>query len=186
MNRDDQLKFCGVCKNKTFNPKHGTICGLTNELPTFSGTCKDYLEDEREVRLQKLSTEKEEFETKKTLNKGRYALIVIGALYILMGFLEGFLMAGNQLLFGIINWFIAAIFIGFGVWSIYKPYVALISGLIFYLSLILLFAIVDPITIIKGIVLKIIVISYLIYSIKVAKNEKTTLTSSKDEILDQI
>jgi hypothetical protein len=184
MDRDAQLKFCSVCKNKTFNPKHGTICGLTNELPMFSGTCKDYLEDEREVRLQKLVTEKEESETKKTLNKGRYALIVIGALYILMGFLEGFLMAGNQLLFGIIDWIIAAIFFGLGVWSFYKPYVALISGLIFYLLLILLFAIVDPMNIIKGIVLKIIIISYLIYSIKVAKNEHSAEQSN--EILDQI
>jgi hypothetical protein len=46
------------------------------------------------------------------------------------------------------------------------------------------FAIVDPITIIKGIVLKIIVISYLIYSIKVAKNERSG--SQSNEILDQI
>jgi hypothetical protein len=184
MDRDDQLKFCSVCKNRTFNPKHGTICGLTNELPTFSGTCKDYLEDEREVRLQKLATEKEESETKKTLNKGRYALIVIGALYILMGILEGFIVAGSQLLFGIIDWVIAAVFIGLGVWSFYKPYVALISGLIFYLSLNLLFAVVDPMTIIKGIVLKIIIISYLIYSIKVAKNERSA--NESNEILDQI
>ena len=184
MNRDEQLKQCGVCKNKAFNPKHGTICGLTNELPTFSGTCKDYLEDEREVRLQRLATEKEESETKKTLNKGRYALIVIGALYILIGILEGFIVSGNQLLFGIIDWIIAAIFIGLGVWSFYKPYVALISGLIFYLSLNLLFAIVDPMTIIKGIILKIIIISYLIYSIKVAKNERSA--SQSNEILDQI
>ena len=93
-------------------------------------------------------------------------------------------MAGNKLLFGIIDWIIAAIFIGFGFWSFYKPYVALIAGLIFYLSLILLFAIVDPITIIKGIVLKIIVISYLIYSIKVAKNERSG--NQSNEILDQI
>lgn len=169
MDRDAQLKFCSVCKNRTFNPKLGTICGLTNELPTFSGTCVDYIEETREVRLQKLETEKEESETKKTLNKGRYALIVIGALYILMGILEGFLMPGNQLLFGIVDWVIAAIFIGLGVWSFTKPYVALISGLIFYLSLNLLFAVVDPMNIIKGVVLKIIIISYLIYSIKVQK-----------------
>lgn len=184
MNREAQLKFCGVCKNRTFNPKHGTICGLTNELPTFSGMCKDYLEDEREIRLQTLSKEKEISETKKTLNKGRYALIVIGGLYLLIGVFEAFFMIENQLIFGLLDWGIGAVFIGLGIWSFYKPFVALLSGLIFYIALNLLFALIEPMTLFSGLILKFIVISYLIYSIKVAQNEQSRAQSN--DILDQL
>jgi hypothetical protein len=58
------------------------ICGLIDDLPTFSGICKDYIEESREVRLQRLAKEQEIATTKKTLNQGRYSLIVIGLFFM--------------------------------------------------------------------------------------------------------
>jgi type II secretory pathway component PulF len=184
MNRDEQLKQCGVCKNRKFDPKVGTICGLIDDLPTFSGICKDYIEESREVRLQRLAKEQEIATTKKTLNQGRYSLIVIGLFYVIMGVFEAFIIPNHELLYGIIDWGIASIFIGLGIWSFFQPYPALISGLVYYILLILLFAILDPMTIFGGIIWKILVIAFLVYSIKIAKNERSA--SQSNEILDQV
>ena len=50
MTREERLKFCSVCTNRAFNPKQGMICGITNEVASFEGTCADYKEDAREVK----------------------------------------------------------------------------------------------------------------------------------------
>lgn len=42
MEREEQLKFCRACLNKTFDAKYGVICGLTNDFPRFENTCPDY------------------------------------------------------------------------------------------------------------------------------------------------
>jgi 4-hydroxybenzoate polyprenyltransferase len=70
------------------------------------------------------------------------------------------------------------------IWSFFQPYPALISGLVYYILLILLFAILDPMTIFGGIIWKILVIAFLVYSIKIAKNERSA--SQSNEILDQV
>lgn len=93
-------------------------------------------------------------------------------------------MVGNQLIFGLFDWGIGAVFIGLGIWSFYKPFVALLSGLIYYIALNLHFALIEPMTLFSGLILKFIVISYLIYSIKVAKNEQSRVQSN--DILDQL
>lgn len=57
-------------------------------------------------------------------------------------------------------------FLAFAVWSKTKPATALISGLSLYVIVQLLNAIVNPINILSGIVIKIIIIAYLINGIK--------------------
>jgi hypothetical protein len=60
----------------------------------------------------------------------------------------------------------AAIFIGLGLWSRKKPTAALITGLCLYLLLHILAAIGNPITIVQGLIVKIVIIAYLIKGIK--------------------
>ncbi len=182
MERSTQLKFCNSCINKATHSEHGTICGLTNELPTFTTFCDDFLEKKSTLDI---ALEMEAADNKKLLNKGRYSLIFIGGLYILVGIYEAFFMSGHQLLFGIIDWGIALIFIGIGIWSFYKSFVALVTGLAVYILLILLFALVDPTTIFKGIIWKAMIISFLFYAIKTARDEKTLNKASKADLLDQ-
>ncbi|MCO5257356.1 MAG: hypothetical protein M9926_11440 [Lentimicrobium sp.] len=48
MNKDSNLNFCYVCKNKGFNVSRGVFCGLTNETPSFRDNCELYLFDSAE------------------------------------------------------------------------------------------------------------------------------------------
>ena len=64
--------------------------------------------------------------------------------------------------------FIAA-FIALGFWTKKKPYTAIVSGLVLYGLFIFLNAIIDPVTIVKGIIFKVFVIVLLIKGLKDAK-----------------
>ncbi|TDQ06853.1 hypothetical protein [Pedobacter metabolipauper] len=57
-------------------------------------------------------------------------------------------------------------FSGLAIWGKRKPTTAMISGLSLYLILIILSAIVDPLSILSGIIIKVIIIGYLIKGIK--------------------
>lgn len=61
---------------------------------------------------------------------------------------------------------LAVAFLIFAVWSKKKPAAALISGLSLYVLLIILNAIVSPVSILSGIILKVVIIGYLINGIK--------------------
>jgi len=45
MTRRDQLEFCKICLNRTFSPKQGIICKLTDDVAKFKYSCKDYKKD---------------------------------------------------------------------------------------------------------------------------------------------
>jgi len=45
MKRDEQLKFCKVCKNQKFDMKNGIICGLTYQTADFEEQCHSFIED---------------------------------------------------------------------------------------------------------------------------------------------
>src|SRR4051794_33154134 len=43
--REQQLKYCKICKNKNFDPNRGIVCALTNDYPTFEKTCENFYKD---------------------------------------------------------------------------------------------------------------------------------------------
>lgn len=45
MTREEQLKFCKICKNQKFDMNQGIICGLTNQRADFEETCDSFIED---------------------------------------------------------------------------------------------------------------------------------------------
>lgn len=186
MTREEQLVFCTVCKKRAFDPKHGIVCGITDQVATFTTTCPDFEEDtvaSNQVELRKENTVNE---TNTTINKARNTLLVIGGVYVLLGFYEAYFVLGHQLLYGIIDWGIAAVFIGLGIWSYSKAYLALIAGLCFYILLVILFALADPLSIFSGLLWKFLILSYLIYGIKTARNEKGKITAKSTDLLDQL
>ena len=87
MTREEQLVSCNSCKNRSFNPSFGTICALTNAAATFDGSCPTFIEDELETANNERIEKIQKADTKKDINKGRYALFIIGGLYILTGVL---------------------------------------------------------------------------------------------------
>lgn len=42
MKRDEHLKFCKKCLNRSFNSTKGIVCGLTGEIASFENECPDY------------------------------------------------------------------------------------------------------------------------------------------------
>jgi hypothetical protein len=187
MTREERLEYCKVCTNRSFDPKHGIICGLTNKVADFDCECPEYNPDNDAIASSERVKAIRKDETKSTINKGRIALFVIGGLYILTGFLEAYVLPNNDILYGYIDWGIAAAFIGLGIWSYKKPALALTIGLIFYIAIILLLAAIDASTIFEGIIWKILIITYLIYAISTARKEgDPNPNKSSDELLDQM
>ena len=62
----------------------------------------------------------------------------------------------------ITNAVVAVIFLLLGLWSEKKPVASIISGMVLYVLVQLMSAIEDPLSLFKGIIIKIIIISYLI------------------------
>lgn len=188
MTREDYIKVCSVCTNKSFNPKVGVTCGLTNEIANFKGTCPDYSENADAVRHEIMAADHRRSENKGVINRGRSALFVVAGLYVLVGFLEAYVILGAHILYGIIDWTIAAVFLGLGIWSYKKASLAMIIGLSFYCLIILLLALVEPLTIIQGVIWKILVIVWLSYGISTARAEEAKqkkVNSGNDDLLDQ-
>lgn len=186
MTRQERLQFCSVCEKRDFDPKHGIICGLTGAQADFIGTCKDFVEDPKEVVHVKSQKKSLQADTDKTINKGRYALFIIGALYLLVGAYEGFIMDGADIIFGVIDWIAAGVFVGLGVWSYKKASLALILGLSFYVLIILLMFAIEPASLIGGIIWKVLIIVYLVNSIVTARQEEAKNGEKSEDLLDQL
>jgi hypothetical protein len=185
MTRQEHLAFCSVCTNRSFDPKQGIVCGLTKEVANFDPTCVDYKEDPSEMRIENEKVAEKQTEKKKTINKARIALFIIGGLYVLVGFQEAYVLPGHELLFGIIDWIVAGIFIGLGVWSYKAPVPSLITGLVVYVAIMLLLAAIDVSTLFRGVIWKVAIIYYLIHGIKTAREEAKLVKKSNADLLDE-
>ena len=62
----------------------------------------------------------------------------------------------------ITNAIVSVIFLLLGWWAPKKPLASIISGMVLYIIIILMSAIDDPSTLVKGIIVKIVIISYLV------------------------
>lgn len=61
MNREDQVKFCKICQNRSFSMDKGVICSLTNEPATFVDECPDFKLDDVAAQ-EELAREKKQAE----------------------------------------------------------------------------------------------------------------------------
>lgn len=96
-------------------------------------------------------------------------------LFITAGlFLVSYLIAAIQMGLSVLieGGIICGAFVGFGFWARKNPYPAVLTGLIFLGTVLLLYAIINPVTIISGIIWKIAIISALIYGLKAAREAK--------------
>ncbi len=99
-------------------------------------------------------------DAKKGISSARNTLFVIAALTMLWGIYYFF--KSNWDISIIITYMIlACIYMVLGYWSQQKPLIALILGLLVYLTIIVLAALFEPSTILSGIIVKILVIIYL-------------------------
>jgi len=105
------------------------------------------------------------------IKEARTILFVIAAFTVVSAFIIYSRDSSTLLLF--INLFLAAIYALLGFWANYKAFAAILTGGLIYVSIILLSAFLDPMTIIQGIIFKVIFIiafikaSYGAYKFKV-------------------
>lgn len=70
MTREEQLRFCKICKNQKFDLKQGIICNLTNQPADFEESCSSYIED-AELKQKMESTNAENEILSKTASQGK-------------------------------------------------------------------------------------------------------------------
>ena len=146
---------CPSCSKKII-PK-AIRCPYCNALLASKEKFSSVVKKRKEKSLER---EKKDF-----IKSGRNTLLVVGGLNIIPLFI--YLSQGDDLS-AIIQGIIAGIFLVLGLLATKFPYAALLSGMIFYLLVIGLSALVDPESIINGIIVKIIVIYYLFKGIRAA------------------
>lgn len=102
------------------------------------------------------------------VESARKSLYWIAGLSVISFFVGYFTAKNEQDKFAILFTSVILIgaFLAFGVWSKTKPTAAMISGLSLYVIIHVINAIVDPVTIFSGIILKMIIIVYLIKGIR--------------------
>ena len=181
--KEERLKFCMSCKNRAFSRDVGVICGLTNKIGRFSGECIDYIEDKKVIQLRNLRENENIQNAQKKIKNVRIGIFIISAFTIIGGIYEAFIMDGAELWFGIIDWFIASLFIGFAIWSYRKPLPAFIVAFSFYLFIIILLAIVDPSTLFNGLIFKAVIVYTFVVGIKQAIIENKNKKKIEDDLL---
>jgi hypothetical protein len=94
MKRDEQLTFCRICNNRTFDPDRGLLCKLTNEYATFEDECVhfdlDAAEKQRRFNLELATTNNstlgDPLNPQKNITNGKIYL-TIGAIVMLISFI---------------------------------------------------------------------------------------------------
>ena len=106
----------------------------------------------------------------KHMRQARNAIFVVAAIQFLAGLIGAYQSPEEErlIIIGMMT-FVALIFLGLGIWANKKPYPAILATIIVYGSLIVVSAILDPISIIQGIIIKAVIIFYLVRGLKNAK-----------------
>lgn len=52
MTVEERISYCKICENRKMNMQIGLLCGLTNEKPTFEGSCESFAGDQKEIEYQ--------------------------------------------------------------------------------------------------------------------------------------
>ncbi|HTL82848.1 MAG TPA: hypothetical protein VL651_14140 [Bacteroidia bacterium] len=79
---------------------------------------------------------------------------------------------------------VVSLFVGYGIWSTKNPFPAVLSGLITFATLLLIYAFVNPLSIFAGIIWKVIIFSALIYGLRTAREAKKMEEELKTEKVD--
>jgi len=150
---------CGSANNQS--SKYCVACGY----PVL-GTDEERKKFKSNKAVKKISLE--EYDGK--IKSAKTTLFVISGFTAVFGTILALVgNEGNEVLLIVINLFLAGIYLALGFWCAKKPFAAILSGLIIYVSLIIVNGVAEPKTIAQGIIMKGIIIAYLIKGLKSAK-----------------
>jgi len=150
-----------------------------NETDSFCGSCgypfNASEEEQKQFSIKYTVTKFGKDGVENKIKEARIILYVIASFTVLQGII---LYASNENMVAlIINLAIAALFACFGFWSKKNPFAATFSGVLVYMAMIILMTIIDPLSIAKGIIMKVLFSAALIraaygaYKYKIAENE---------------
>ncbi len=141
-----------------------TICKTSMDLEDIYCSECGYPEKgtEREIALfhaRRAMQKNQNMDAGKKIRSARNILYVMAGIVLVIGFFDFFQSQDMGVL--ITNAILGIIYLLLGAWTSKKPLAALLLGLFLYLTTIIISAIFDPSTILRGIILKIIITVYL-------------------------
>ncbi|MFY7669942.1 hypothetical protein ACOSP6_02525 [Tenacibaculum sp. MEBiC06402] len=95
----------------------------------------------------------------KKINSARNILFALSALMAIFGFI--IYSQTDELISLGVNFFVAFIYLTLAFWSEQKPFISLLIGLLLYITILIIGFIIDPTSIVRGILWKILIISLL-------------------------
>lgn len=142
-------KFCPHCAF----PQHGT----QNEMKNFV----------RNIRL-KQSLLKEQ---KRKINTARNILYFLAILNMGLGIIASIKSANPTAVFMVMG-IIAAIYLGLAIWCKYNPFAAILTGFFVYITIVVINAVIEPISLVSGLLVKIFIISAFIYGYRAVRDSQ--------------
>jgi len=147
------------------------------ETTTFCPECgypeKGTEQDVAKFYARRAMAKNNTIDAEEKINSARNTLFVIGGVIMLFGFINFF--SDNDMATLIVNVIICAIYILLGFWTKQKPLIALLLGLLLYITTVVISAIFEPMSLVKGILWKVLIIGYLgkgIFSASAIKREQ--------------
>ncbi|WP_299432901.1 zinc ribbon domain-containing protein [uncultured Aquimarina sp.] len=147
-----QQPLCSQCNTEiTLETKFCTNCGFPENGD----------EKEKAIYHAKKAMKKNQIkDNDKKINSARTTLYWMAGIFFVSGLFLFFILDDiGTLIAGVI---LAVIYLVLAYWSQKKPFAAILSGLLLYLMVIALNVIMEPTTLFKGIIMKIIILSFLI------------------------
>ncbi|WP_028889088.1 hypothetical protein [Tenacibaculum ovolyticum] len=143
--------LCNFCKESI----EESIAYCSNCGHPKNGTSKEIAQFFAKRAMQKSKN----IDSDKKIKSAKNTLFVLCGIMVVFGLFSYY--TTNDILELSIVLFVALIYLLLAFWSDKKPFIALLSGLLLYLTLIIISAVFDPISLVKGFIWKIIIISYL-------------------------
>lgn len=163
MEIDTTIMQCSLCE---------TSLGDGSVFCSNCGYPERGTEKEKAVyHASKVMKKNKHFDAEKKIKSARNTLYVMGGFFFLYSMFYYF--NGNDLAVLTTNLILAISYFVLGYWSIKKPLAALLLGLLLYSTVVIISAIVEPASLISGILWKVLIIAYLgkgIYSALGLKN----------------
>ena len=155
-------------------PKCRACGNAVNEYDQFCTSCGFPLrgtDEEQNVFISARHFKKSQVQTlQRKIKNAQTTLFVLAGLFSVVGVAYYFISGQNDLGFAVMitNLILAAVFLALGGWAKNKPVVALISGLVLFILVQLISIIEDPTNIVRGIIIKVLVIIYLVKGLQSA------------------
>ncbi|NQX96394.1 MAG: hypothetical protein HRT73_00750 [Flavobacteriales bacterium] len=148
-----------------------------NESDVFCNSCgfpeKGTSREQAKFHAKAVMKKSNKNDADKKVKSARNTLYVVGGFTGVVG-VSSYFLAGDVAVL-VTNLILSGIYVLLGFWSTKKPLAALLSGLLLYITVVVINGVFEPETLYKGIIWKILIITYLgkgLYSANLVQKEE--------------